>query len=95
MIFEGFVTFECEIWYLPPYSPDFNKIECWWFVFKNWMRQWWDEFDSFRECVDAAFNQCPKVYAQRHTSSSKIFSSKISSNFGLTALSSYGKLTNS
>ncbi|ABG53532.1 hypothetical protein Tery_4556 [Trichodesmium erythraeum IMS101] len=25
----------CEIWYLPPYSPDFNKIERWWFVLKN------------------------------------------------------------
>ena len=22
----------CEIWYLPPYSPDLNKIEHWWFV---------------------------------------------------------------
>ena len=51
----------CEFWYLPPYSPDLNKIERWWFVLKNWMRQRWDEFDSFRECVDAAFNQCPNV----------------------------------
>jgi len=23
---------ECEIWYLPPYSPNLNKIEHWWFV---------------------------------------------------------------
>jgi len=42
----------CEICYLPPYSPessrgklppaisiDLNKIEPWWFVLKNWMRQ--------------------------------------------------------
>ena len=26
----------CEIWYLPPYSPDLNKIERWWSVLKNW-----------------------------------------------------------
>ncbi len=53
----------CEIWQQQAYSPDFNKIEHWWFVLKNWMRQRWNEFDSFRDCVDAAFKQCPNVYA--------------------------------
>ena len=53
----------CEIWYLPPYSPDLNKIENWWFVLKNWMRQRWNEFENFRDCVDAAFKQCPNVCA--------------------------------
>jgi len=53
----------CEILYLPTYSPDFNKIERWWFVLKNWMKQRWDEFETFRDCVDAAFHKCPNVYA--------------------------------
>jgi transposase len=53
----------CEIWYLPPYSPDLNKIERWWSVLKNWMRQRINEFDSFRDCVDAAFKHCPNVTA--------------------------------
>jgi transposase len=51
----------CELWYLPPYSPDLNKIEQWWFVLKNWMRQRWDEFETFRDCVDAAFKYCPNL----------------------------------
>ncbi|MBD1852628.1 IS630 family transposase, partial [Cyanobacteria bacterium FACHB-502] len=34
-----------------------------WFVLKNWMRQRWDEFETFRDCVDAAFKNCPNVIA--------------------------------
>ena len=52
----------CELWYLPTYSPDLNKIEHWWFVLENWMRQRWNEFDSFHDCVDAAFKHCPNVF---------------------------------
>lgn len=54
---------ECEIWYLPPYSPDLNKIENWWAVLKTWMKQRLKEFDTVRECVDAAFKNCPNICA--------------------------------
>ena len=60
----------CELWYLPPYSRLLEqdrvrvrvRIERWWFVLKNGMKRW-DEFDVFRDGVDAAFKQCPNVSA--------------------------------
>jgi transposase len=63
MIEEMIAEADCEIWYLPTYSPDLNEIEHSWFPLKNWMRQRLDEFDSLRECVDAAFKESPNVYA--------------------------------
>jgi hypothetical protein len=69
----------CELWYLPAYSPDLNKIEremCrgflglqnravenWWSVLKTWMKQMLPEFKTVRECVDTAFKNCPNVFA--------------------------------
>ncbi|GHM58970.1 MAG: hypothetical protein sL5_10880 [Candidatus Mesenet longicola] len=44
-----------EILYLPPYSPDFNKIEPHWFVIKNRARKNIPLFKSFRHAVDFAF----------------------------------------
>ena len=53
----------CEIWYLPAYSPDLNKIENWWAILKTGMKQRLKEFETVRECVDAAFKSCPNVFA--------------------------------
>lgn len=53
----------CELWYLPAYSPDLNKIENWWSVLKTWMKQRLKDFGTVRECVDTAFNKCPNVFA--------------------------------
>ncbi len=53
----------CQIWYLPSYSADLNKIERWWSVLKTWMKQRVKEFETVRECVDTAFKKCPNVYA--------------------------------
>ena len=52
-----------EVWYLPPYSPDLNKRENWRAVLKTWMKQKLKEFETVRECVDAAFKQCHNVFA--------------------------------
>jgi transposase len=47
--------------FLPKYSPDLNKIERWWFVLKNWMKQKMHEFENLRDCIEAAFREYPNV----------------------------------
>ena len=42
----------CEIWYLPPYSPDFNKIEHCWSWLKSRIRQCLHQFPSLREAIE-------------------------------------------
>jgi transposase len=37
----------CEVWYLPPYSPDFNPIEKKWAWLKRKLRSVLPDFDSF------------------------------------------------
>ena len=48
---------------LTPILAYLNQIEPWWFVLKNGMKQRWEELERFRDCVDAAFQQCPNVFA--------------------------------
>jgi transposase len=45
---------DCELKYLPPYSPDLNEIEHQWFPIKNTVRKMANSSESFRERVDKA-----------------------------------------
>ena len=45
----------CRVLFLPPYSPDFNKIEKFWARLKNHLRQTISQFSDFWEAVDDAF----------------------------------------
>jgi transposase len=42
----------CEVWYLPPYSPDLNKIERCWSWIKSRICHCLDEFDTLREAME-------------------------------------------
>ncbi|MBD2491965.1 IS630 family transposase [Aulosira sp. FACHB-615] len=44
----------CELEYLPPYSPDLNDIEHYWFPIKNRVRKSVGTIDNFRDRVDTA-----------------------------------------
>jgi transposase len=45
---------ECELQYLPPYSPDLNEIEHYWFPIKNRVRKSIGTIEDFRERVDTS-----------------------------------------
>lgn len=42
----------CEVWYLPPYSPDFNKIEQSWSWLKSRIRKQLDQFPNLRDAME-------------------------------------------
>ncbi|MEM1367660.1 MAG: IS630 family transposase [Cyanobacteria bacterium P01_H01_bin.15] len=42
----------CEVWYLPPYSPDMNKIERCWSWLKSRIRKCLKEFDTLRDAME-------------------------------------------
>jgi len=44
----------CQLYYLPPYSPDLNEIEHYWFPIKNRVRKTEGTIEDFRDRVDQA-----------------------------------------
>ncbi len=42
----------CKLLYLPPYSPDFNKIEQCWSWLKSRIRKKLDRFDCLRDAIE-------------------------------------------
>lgn len=44
----------CQLCYLPPYSPDLNQIEHYWFPIKNRVRKTEGTIEDFRDRVDQA-----------------------------------------
>ena len=42
----------CKVLYLPPYSPDLNKIEQCWSWLKSRIRKCRSEFDSLRDAIE-------------------------------------------
>jgi transposase InsO family protein len=47
----------CELLFLPPYSPDFNKIEKFWARLKQYLGQTLALFDGLQDAVDDAFRK--------------------------------------
>ena len=47
----------CTLLFLPPYSPDLNKIEKFWARLKHHLRKTIGEFEVFWEAVDSAFRE--------------------------------------
>lgn len=45
----------CRLLFLPPYSPDLNKIEKFWARLKNYLRKTLHDFEDFWDAVDNAF----------------------------------------
>mgnify|MGYP001826069275 CR=1 FL=1 len=42
----------CQLWYLPPYSPDLNKIEHCWSWLKSRIRKQLEHFSTLREAME-------------------------------------------
>ena len=47
----------CEAWYLPPYSPDLNKIEQCWSWLKSRIRKRLNQFDTLRAAMESVLRE--------------------------------------
>ncbi len=47
----------CKLLFLPPYSPDLNKIEKFWARLKHYLRKTLHHFETLWEAVDNAFRK--------------------------------------
>ncbi len=48
---------ECEVIFLPPYSPDLNKIEKFWARLKHYVRKYLGTGYTLSDAIDEAFRQ--------------------------------------
>ena len=66
---EAIESVGCDLWYLPPYSPDYNPIEKLWSKVKAWLRQAEAKtFNALSNAVAAALcavepNECRNYFA--------------------------------
>jgi len=58
---EAIESVDCDLWYLPPYSPDFNPIEKLWSKVKSWLRR--VEAKTFDALSDAVADALRAVQA--------------------------------
>lgn len=47
----------CEVWYLPPYSPDLNKIERCWSWLKSHIRKKIQQVDTLRDAMELVLRE--------------------------------------